>query len=439
MGPTSSQRIPAVQVTVERTGPCVAKISFSVPAADFDGEVERLLREAASQVRMKGFRPGHVPVALVEKQHGKEIRHEARQRFLNQAYEKAVKDEKLRPLAHPRVDLGEPSLLAGIPFTASFELSLRPEFQLGEYKGIAVETKVEEVTDEKVEQAIENVRQQQAYPEPAGDAGLPEDGVALCKVELFFEGASVFVREGLRLGPSTQMPGMDQAAFRSKIVGSKDKTSFEIDVTFPEDFEHEPARGKSGRCVVTVDQAFRVVMPDREAVMKTLGQPDEAAFKAFVRERLVEAHREQEDRRVENAILDKLIDAHVFELPDPMIEEQTRARREQMRRELMERGAGEAQIAEQIAGQEGAAREGAIRASRGYFLIEAIAQKESIQVGEQDLLAELRTIAARNRASLEDVTRHYKEQNLLGQLAMELVERRVRRMLRENAKLSTPA
>jgi trigger factor len=425
-----------VQVTVERTGPCVAKVSFSVPAADFDGEVARLLRQASSQVRMKGFRPGHVPAALIEKQHGKEIRQEARQRFLNQAYEQAVRDEKLRPLAHPRVDLGEPSMLAGLPFTATFELSLRPEFPLGEYKGIAVETKTEEVTDEKVEQAIENVRQQQAYPEPAGDAGLPEDGVAMCKVELFFEGKSVFVREGLRLGPGTQMPGMDQDAFKAKMIGAKDKDAFEIDLTFPEDFEHEAARGKPGRCSVTVDQAFRVVLPDRETVMRTLGQPDEAAFRAFVRERLVEAHQEQEDRRVENAILDQLIDAHAFELPESMVEDQIRARKEQLRRELAERGADEAAIAEQITGQEAAAREAAIRASRGYFLIEAIAHKESIQVTEEELVAELKVIAQRNRTSLEEVSKHYKEQNLFGQLAMELVERRVRRLLRESAKLS---
>lgn len=425
-----------MQVTVERTGPCVAKISFTVPAADFDGEVARLLKQASTQVRMKGFRPGHVPTALVEKQHGKELRHEARQRFLNQAYEQAVAKEKLRPLAHPRVDLGEPSMLAGLPFQASFELSLRPEFELGEYKGLAVDSQVEAVTEEKVEQAIENIRQQQAYPEPAGESGMPEDGVALCRVELFFEGQSVFVREGLRLGPGTQMPGMDQEAFKTRIVGAKDKDSFEIDLTFPEDFEHEAARGKPGRCAITVDQAFRVVLPSREAVMKTLGQADESSFKSFVHDRLKEAHQEQEDRRVENVILERLIDAHGFELPAPMVEEQIRARREQLRRELAERGADESAIAEQITGQETAAREAAIRASRGYFLIEAIAQKESIQVAEEDLLAELRVIAQKNRASLEDVTKHYKEQNLFGQLAMELVERRVRRMLRVSAKQS---
>ncbi len=424
-----------MQVTVERTGPCVAKVSFTVPATDFDSEVQRLLKQASTQIRVKGFRPGHVPTALVEKQHGKEIRHEARQRFLNEAYQKAVDGEKLRPLAHPRIDLGEPSALSGLPFSASFELSLRPDFTLGEYKGMSVESKTEEVTDAKVEAAVENIRQQQARPEPAGDEGLPENGMALCKVELFLGDESVFVREGLRLGPDTAVPGVDQAAYKERMIGSKSKSSFEIPLNFPEDFEHEAARGKPGRAAITVDEAFRVVLPDRAEVMRALGQETDEAFMAFVKERLIEAHREQEERRIESVLLDRLIDAHNFELPESMVQEQIHARQEQMRKEMADGGASDAKVAEQIAGQETALREPAIRASRGYFLIEAIAQKESIQVSEEDLLGELRAIAQRNRASLEDVTQYYKKNNLLGQVAMELVERRVRRLVRESADL----
>jgi len=425
-----------VQVTVERTGPCVARVSFTVPAADFDGEVVRLLKQASSQVRMKGFRPGHVPAALVEKQHGKEIRHEARQRFLNEAYQKAVDGEKLRPLAHPRVDLGEPSTLSGVPFSFTFELSLRPDFTLGEYKGLPVESKTQEVTEANIEEAIENIRQQQGRPEAVGEEGLPENGMALCKVELFHDEQSVFVREGLRLGPGTSMPGMDQELFRQKMIGAKDKSSFELPLTFPDDFEVEAARGKPGRCVVSVDQAFKIILPERAEVMKLVGQEDEAGFVAFVRERLVEAQKEQEQRRVENVLLERLIDQHVFELPESMVADQLRARQEQLRKELADGGASEARIAEQILGQEASARDAAIRASRGYFIIEALAQKESIQVSEEELLSELRTIAQRNRASLEDVTEYYKKNNLLGQLAMELVERRVRRMLRESAAIT---
>jgi trigger factor len=412
-------------------------VSFTIPAVDFDGEVKRLLQQASTQVRMKGFRPGHVPTAMVEKQHGKEIRHEARQRFLNQAYEKAVNDEKLKPLAHPRVDLGEPSLLAGIPFSCTFELSLRPEFILGEYKAMTAESKPEEVTESKIEEAIENIRQQQGRPEAVGEEGLPENGMALCKVELFFGDESVFVREGLRLGPTTAMPGMDQKEFHDKLIGCKDKSSFELPLTFPEDFEVEAARGKPGRCAVTVDQAFKILMPDRAEVMKMIGQEDEVGFVAFVRERLVEAHLEQDHRRIENDLIERLIDAHQFDLPESMVSDQIRARQEQLRKELAEGGASEARIAEQILGQETAGREAAVRASRGYFIIEAIAQKESIQVSEEELLSEMRTIAQRNRATVEDVSEYYKKNNLVGQLAMELVERRVRRLLRESATITT--
>lgn len=427
-----------MQVNVEKTAPCVAKVSFTVPPEEFEETVKKLLVEAGRNVRMKGFRPGHVPAAVVEKHRGKEARQEARQRFVQQAYQRAVEEEKLKPLAHPRVDLPEGEQLAGVPFHLEFEVSLRPEFELKEYKGLEITSELEPVLDVHIENALNELAQREARPEPAGAAGLPENGMALCRVELLFNDEVVFNRDGLRLGPTTAMPGIANEDFKAKMIGSVDKSSFELPMTFPDDFESEAARGQPGICRVHVDEAFRVIVPERAELMKLLKVDTEEALTAFVRERLEEAHVERENQRIEGALLERLIAEHEFDLPPSMVEQQAQSRLAQLAKDMEGQGRSAAEIEEQVAGQADSAKQAATQASKGYFLIEAIAQKENLQVNEEELVTELRSIAQRNRTTFEEVRDYYKEQNLVGQLAMEIVERKVRRFLRESATIRPP-
>jgi trigger factor len=428
-----------VQVHVEKTAPCVAKVSFSVPAEEFEGEVKKLLAQAGRNVRMKGFRPGHVPASVIEKHHGREVRQEARQRFLQEAYKRAVDEQKLRPLQHPRVDLPETEQVVGAPFGLEFEVHLRPEIELGEYKGLEVKSELEPVLDVHVENALAELAQREARLEPVGEEGLPENGMALCKIELLHDGEVVFTREGLRLGPTTAIPGVDAEEFKSRMSGAKDKSTFEIPVVFPADFEKEAARGQTGACRVHVDQAFRVILADRAELAKRFKLENEEALLAMVRTRLGEAHQQMEDQRIENALIERLIDSHEVDLPTEMIESQKQSRLAQIAKDLEARGTPEDKLDAETAAQEPAAREAAERAVKGYFLIEAIAQKEGLDVNQDELVAELRAIAQRNQSSFEEVRDYYREQNLIGQLAMEIVERKVRRFLRESAVVSAPS
>lgn len=427
-----------MQVQVEKTKACVARVSVNVPHEEFQAELRAILNQAGRQARVKGFRPGKVPPAVIERLHGGEARRETRQRFVQKAFEQAMKEHELRPLAHPRVDIETEGDPAG-PFALEFEVLLRPKIKLGTYKGLAIESVLEPVNDAEVEAAIEQVRRNQARPEPAGEGGLPEDGMALCKVELVHDGEVVFTRDGLRLGPQTAVPGVEPEAFKAALTGAVDGALVEVPVAFPADFEVEAARGTTGTCRITVSQAFRVVVPSREELPALLDLADDAALLARVREKLDLANRQHEEQRIEGALLDRVIEAHEFELPETMVAEQTRARLEQTRNELRGQGQSDAEVDAHVASHEAEARKGAERTSKAYFLIEAIGEAESIKIGEGELREELKAIATRNRSSFDEVARYYQEQNLFGQLAMEILERRVRALLRESADLKSPA
>ncbi|NUP97676.1 MAG: trigger factor [Planctomycetaceae bacterium] len=425
-----------MQINVERPAPCQAKVSFTVPSTEFEAEFQKALKELGKRMKIKGFRPGHVPADVVARLQGKELRQEVAMRFVNQAYSRAIDENKLRPLNNPQVDFGE--VLAGVDFAHSFEFPLRPEFQLAEYKGLELESSLPPILDEEIEAAIDQARKNQAHPEPIGDDGLPEDGMALCKVTLLHEGAQVWERDGLRISPSTTLPGVDGATFKAAMTGKKDGDTVECPITFPEDFEAADARGKAGVARVEIKNAFKIIQPSREELMKIIGAADEAELLRRAKEGLEQANTQLENQRVETELLERLIAAHTMDLPPAMIDEQAKGRLAQMRAELEQSGKRGDELEQELSAREQSARADATKASKAYFLIERIAEAEKIQVAEQELVGELRSIARRNRSSFEEVRDFYQQQNLLGQLAMEILERKIRAFLRENAKLVAP-
>jgi trigger factor len=428
-----------VQVTVEQLGPCQAKVHFTVPGDEFQGAMRRALAHAGRNVRMKGFRPGHVPPQVIEKQFGPQIKNDAIEHFVRQAFDQAVKENSLKVVGFQRVNLEEVKILEGADFSHQFEVSLRPEIQLGEYKGLAIESELEPVMDGEVEGALKNFRMQQSHPEPAGDDGLPADGMAIAKVEWLHAGETVLSRDGLRLSPETPPPGVDPGEFRAALTGAKDGETRELAMVFPDEVEKAELRGQSGTCRVSVSQAYKMVPPGDEEVLRFFDAKDDAALKVIVREKIEEAKQEQENQRVEGALLEKLLATHEFDLPQMMVDEQTNARLAQAARQLEQQGVQKDKIAEQIEPQRDAARDAAVRGMRALFMVQTIGEKENLLVSRDDMQAELKTIAQRNDSSVEEVTEYYKKNNLFDQMALEILERKVRRFLRENAKVTVPA
>jgi len=428
-----------VQVTVERLGPCQARIQFKVPSADFQATYKRGLTNVAANANMKGFRPGKVPLQVVEKQYGPQLKNDAVEHFVRQAYEQAVKEKDLKIVGFQRVNLEDVKIQDGADWDCGFEVSLRPEIVLGDYKGVQVESELEPVMAPEIELAIQNLKAQQSRPEAAGDAGLPADGMAVCKVTWKDGEKTILERDNLRLSPKTPTPGIDAAAFEAGLVGAKDGETRDLAMTFPPDFPEESLRGKPGTTSVEVKQAYRLIPPTDAEIRQMLNVADDAALKVFVRERLEDAKRQQEDQRIESKILEDLLARHTIDLPKMMLDEQTRVRLESAGREMQQQGVPDAKIQEALNAQKPQAEEAAAKGLRALFLVQAIGENEKLLVTREDMEAELHAIAARNRAQIEEVRQYYTEKKLFDQMAVEILERKVRAFLRENAKVTTPS
>jgi trigger factor len=427
-------------VHVERTDLGTAKVSFTVSAAEFDRTVSQGLVNVGRRTRMKGFRPGKVPAKVLEKQFGEEVRRDAVQHFLNHAYDEACKKHELRPAAHPRINLDELKHEKGAPLVHEFEFYLRPEIKLADYKGLEIEKRKIDVSDDEVTGALEDLRRQRARPEPAGDAGLDAEGMALCRLEFTADGRDEVLldRDNIRLSPRTAPGGIDSTAFEEKLVGTKDGDVVEVPVTFPDEFPDEEARGKTGVCKITVRQAFRIVPPSDDEIRAMMEVADEAEMLAVAKTRIAEAKEQEERNRLETLLLDQVIEMNAFELPPGYLAEQADAKAAEMRHNLVSQGmeaeAAEAQVAEQMPD----VRLSSEKALRAVYLLEEISQAEDLKVTKEELTAELALIAERNQASVEEVGKYYQENKMFSQLALELLERKVRRFLRESADVREP-
>lgn len=428
-----------MQVSVDKSGPCEAKVSFSVPRADFDREYQAALKANSKNVRLKGFRPGKVPAKILEKEFGPQVRQHAIEHFLGKAFEQAVQENDLKPVGHERVDVDQLEFADGADLEHTFTISLRPEFELGEYQGLEVESELEPVVDGELEEAITDLRMQRSTPAPLEDGeGLPEDGQAMCKLEWTVDGETILDRDGLRMSPLAPPPGVDGDAYKEAMTSKQSGESFELDLTVPQDFDQEEQRGKTGTCRVTLGESFKMSPPADEELWGLLGVESQEEFDKVARERMEEAKQQQENGRQETVLLEGLIDTHEFELPQMMVDNQIAIRKQQLGQQLAQSGVPEDQLEAKVEEQADELASAAQKSIRALFIVDTIAEKEGIKVEEQDLQQEVHAIAQRHGASVEDVVEHYRKNNLLSQLQIELLERKVRAFLRENAKITEP-
>lgn len=427
-----------MEVTVEKQKTNVAKVQFTVPKEDFDKAYRQGIQQMRQRARMKGFRPGKAPVQLIEKHHGAEIQDDVKQHFLRQAYSKAVEDNSLRPMAHPRIQKDDTDLSEDGSFAMEFEISLRPDIEVTGYQGMEIESELEPVTGVNVEEALEEFRRQQSRTEEA-EGGIQEDGLALCTVQFLHGEDEVFRREGLRLSPQTAPPGVDGDAFKEALVGKNAGDRVELDMTLPDTLPDEEKRGQAGQCVIEITQAFNMVPPTDEELCELLDVEDADALRAKVRESLEESSRERENNRIETALLDRLIESCEAELPEPVLEEQTQTRLNALAQRLSQSGMPEEEIEKELENQKATAREEAHKGLKALLVVETLGEKEDLMVTQENIQAELQSIAARNQTGVDEVRKYYAENNLGQQMAIELLERKVRRYLREQAKVTEPS
>lgn len=313
-----------MQVTETRAEGLSREFRVLIPAGDLDSRLTAKLEGMKDRIRLKGFRPGKVPLAYLKKAYGKSLMGEIVQEAVNEGSRQALDERELRPAREPRVDFeGEiEDVISGkadLAFTMSVEIM--PEIVLAELSELEVERPVAEVADAEVEDALKRLagqnRSWSAKPEDTAAEGgdrLLIDFKGDIGGEPFEGGAAE--NQHLVLGSGSFIPG-----FEDQLIGAKAGEDREVNITFPEDYGAKDLAGKGARFAVTVRE---VAGPDEilvnEELAARLGFETLAELRDAVRGRLRDDFASMSRMHLKRAILDALDRAHAFDSPPGMVE-----------------------------------------------------------------------------------------------------------------------
>ncbi|NOU50721.1 trigger factor [Pseudoalteromonas sp. JBTF-M23] len=313
-----------MQVSVETTQGLERRLTITVPAENVETEVKKRLQQLSKTQRIDGFRPGKVPVSVINKRFGTAVRQEVAGELMQRNYIEAIVAEKINPAGAP--SFAPKSLEAGkdLEFDATFEVY--PEVELKDLDKIAVEKPVVDVTDEDLANMLETLRKQHATWVESDAAAGENDRVTIDFVGTVegeeFEGGKA-EDFPLELGQGRMIPG-----FEENIVGKKVGEEVVADVTFPEEYHAENLKGKPAQFTITVKKVEVQELPElndefatkfgvaeggvdalKEEVKKNMTRELSQAVKANVKDQAIKGLLANNETEVPKALIDQEIDA----------------------------------------------------------------------------------------------------------------------------------
>ncbi len=324
-------------VNVENLGTLERRLSMSVPTLEVERQVDERLKKLARNVKMAGFRPGKVPMKIVEQQYGPQVRYEVMSESVQKAFTDAVKEANLKVAGSPKIEPKEGEDKAALGFSATFEVY--PEVKLGSVADKTVEKPVADVGDAEVEKTLEILRKQRTTylkVERAAKDGdrLVVDFEGRIGGEPFHGGNAKGFAFGL--GEGRMLPEFETAARGMKAGETKS-----FDLPFPADYHGKDVAGKTAQFTLTLHAIEEPQLPPLDAEFaKGLGvaDGDVTKMRAEVKANVEREVKKRVEGRLKNQVMQALMDSTPLELPKSLVEMETQALVQRASADLQARG-----------------------------------------------------------------------------------------------------
>ena len=347
---------------------------------------------------MPGFRKGKAPRAMIEKMYGKGIFYEdAANSIIPDAYADAAKESELEIVAQPEIDVTQ--IESGKPFIFTATVALKPEVTLGEYKGIEVEKKEVEVTDEEVEAEINKVRESNARMLDIDDRATQDGDTVLIDFDGYVDGKQF---EGGKADDYSLVLGSHSFIdnFEEQLVGKNIGDDVEVNVTFPENYQAEELQGKPAVFKVKIKEIKVKELPelDDDFAQDVSNFDTIAEYKEDLKKKLTENKEEALKREREEAVIGKIIENAQMDIPEQMVDAQTRQMTQEFAQRLSSQGLSIDQymqftgltpqkMLEELKPQ-------ALKRIQSRLVLEAVVAAENIETTEEELDKEIENMAS---------------------------------------------
>jgi trigger factor len=411
---------------------CKHELEISVPAAEVDSETERVVAGIQKRAHLKGFRPGKAPLSHIRSHFAGDIRQQVLESLVPKFLQQQIEAENLNMVGRP--DISDVHMDAGEPLRFKAQFEVVPEIELQDYKGVEVPYQDPEVTAEEIDKRIGELREEKAEyvnvdPRPIerGDhavvsllsvAGVEGEPVKSDEMVLEIGGADTF------------------EAFTENLLGASPGDEREFDVPYPEDYGSARLAGKTVRFHATVKGIRRKDLPDvDDAFAKDLGdylnldELREALRKSIFAHRLRDAQ-----AAAKNQIVEKLVDAHEFAVPEVLIDRQIQNRLEQSLRSLAAEGVDPSKLDLDWEKIKESQRDKAVREVKASLVLSRIASRESIGVTRDEVDREVERIARQERQMVAAVQKRFEKDGTLNRIASHIQSEKTLSFLFEHAR-----
>jgi len=399
-----------LQVSLEEGERWRRPLTITVPSEVVKGERKNAARKLSSRLNLPGFRKGKVPPEVVEKKFGPALDQEVVDRVIQQAYREALEKKELRPISEGEVGEVQYQPDQDLSFQISFDVA--PSVELSRMGGFKVERPAVNVPEEQVDQVLDRIREQEGTWRPA-EEGSPEDGdMVTVRIQRLEEEGDEPRRYEFTLGKDEAIPDVE-AAIRSLAVGE----SGEFTVTFPDDFPNEERRGDQDRLKIFLDGRKVLDVPELNDEFASKAGDFESldALKDRIRDDLREEAEGEAEAHVRGSLLEQVIEANPFQVPESMIEQYVR----QILGDPEELSEEDLRQARDELGP---------RAEYGvkrFLIIQEVARTHDLTATEEDLDARIEEIAERSDTPPGEVYARLQKSGRLERLEQELTERKV--------------
>jgi trigger factor len=429
--PVSTATTPSdISVAVERQPDSRVQLRVEAPASELDTAVSAALRRLAGRVRLPGFRPGKAPAAMVERAVGWDaVRQEAVDALVPELYTRALEQAGVQPVDDPQLDL-EP-VERGQPLTFTATVTVRPDVDLGDYQSLRVDVPVTEVTDEQVEEMVEELRRRRSelrdIERPAQSGDVLRCSLVMRRGEEVLSGVDEEDRD-LDIDRERLLPGLADALIGLKVGAQR---SFQL--TLPEDFSREELRAATVDVDVSVSAVRERILPPLDDSLAALDEHGTTLdeLRAYYRTRLEEVSAERDREALEAAALEALGNHVVIGLPESMVEREIDRQISDLEVRLQSMGMPLERYLEYTGTTmeklRGERREAAVQRLRLELALDALAEAEGIEVDEsavvreEQRLAQGRKLSAQQRRRLHEGTHLDLARRAAGERLVEIV------------------
>jgi len=428
----------AYPIKVEDAGPATKKVSVEIPRERIEAKLQEQFKELRQQAAIPGFRVGHAPQKLIEKRFATDVRDQVRRALISESYEQAVEKNSLQVIGEPQFDKPDEIQLPDTgSLSYSFEVEVQPDIKLPELNRLKVKKPKIDVSDENVQQALTNLREQQGTLVPVEDRGVEEKDYLIADVHVkdgdtvvaHQHDAQIVARPG-RLG------GIQVDDLADQLKGLKSGETRELKLKAPETHPNEQIRGKDVTVEIALKDVKRLEAAElNQEFLEGLGFQNEQELNDALRQQMVERIGYDVQQSMREQVNKYLLDNVQIDLPTKLSDRQAERVVQRRAVDLMMRGMPREAVEANLEKLSGGAKDEGIKELKLFFILQKVAAEQNVDVDEAELNGRIAMLASQRGRRPEKMKQEMSKDGTLANLYIQLREQKAVDKILETAEV----